>query len=160
MRLVFAPVRYDSAILVADLGRYTVSIRRRWAMACFGGAAAALAVGSMAFACTAPQGASWYSDGTFVKSGASGTVITVFATNANPGQQFKLVAGTNITPGHEDHACMDIPSDINPNVRISSFRGFIGNTTGRIVRAPGDWQICFRQLSGATATSPVFFSVI
>lgn len=131
-------------------------------MAGFGGVVAALAAGSLAFACTAPQGTTWYSDGSFVKSGPSGTVITAFATNARPSTPFKLVAGTNTTPGHEDHACMDLPGEINPNTRMSNTRGFITNTTGPVVRPPGDWQICFRQTvpDGQTATNPVFFSVI
>ncbi len=139
-----------------------MSVRRRWAVAGFGGIAAALAVGSVAFACTTPQGTTWYSDGTFVKSGPSGTVITAYATSARAGVPFKLVAGTNVTPGHEDHACMDLPGEINPTTRMSNMRGFIANTGGPVVRPAGDWQICFRQTvpDGDTATNPVFFSVI
>jgi len=138
-----------------------VKIRRGWAMVGFGGVAVALAVSSMAFACTRPQGTTWYSDGTFVKSGPAGTVITAFATSAQANSTFKLVVGTNITPGHEDHACMDLPTEINPNVRASNSKGFIPNTSGPVNKSPGDWQICFRQLpDGATATNPVFFSII
>ena len=67
----------------------------------------------------------------------------------------------NTTPGHEDHACMDLPTEINPNVRASNAKGFIPNTAGPVNRAPGDWQICFRQLpDGNTATNPVYFTVV
>ena len=133
---------------------------RRLAMAGIGGIGAALAVGSMAFACTSPIGNTWYSDGSFTKSGPSGTIITAFATGASANKNFQLVAGNNVTPGHEDHACMDNPGLINNTTRVSNLRGFIPNTSGPVVRPAGDWQICFRETNAATATNPVFFSVI
>ena len=137
-----------------------MKIRRRWVLAGFGGVAAALTVASMSFACTAPQGTTWYSDGSFVKSGPSGSYITAFATSARTNRPFKLVAGTNVTPGHEDHACMDLPGEINTTTRMSNARGFLPNTSGPVVRPAGDWQVCFREPDGASATNPVFFSVV
>lgn len=136
--------------------------RRKALLVGLGGGFAALAVGSMAWACTVISGITWYDDGSASKSGPSGTMITAFATGARANQPFQLVAGTNTSPGHEDHACMDLPAPINPNVRTANSRGFIGNTSGPVNRPQGEWQICFRQLPdppAATATSPVFFTV-
>lgn len=132
-------------------------------MAGLGGISLALAIGSVALACTVIQGNTWYSDGSFAKSGPSGTVITAFATSTRANAAFKLVAGTNTSPGHEDHACMDIPEPINPNTRFSNARGFIANTSGSVVKPAGDWQICFGELpldGTKSATNPVFFTVI
>jgi hypothetical protein len=117
----------------------------------------------MAWACTAIQGYTWYSDGSFSKSGPSGTVITAFATKARPNLSFKLVAGTNTSPGHEEHGCMDVPEPINANTRFSNSTGFIPNTSGPVVKPAGDWQICFGELpldGTRSVTSPVFFTVV
>jgi hypothetical protein len=122
-------------------------------------AAMGLAVGSLAWACTPPVGFTWYSDGSSSKSGPSGTVITVFATGARAGRTYQLVAG-NGDPGHEDMACMFNYVLINPNNRVSSSTGFIGNTTGAVNRPQGTWQICFREPSGASGTAPATFTVI
>jgi len=123
--------------------------------------AVTLAVASMAWACTTIQGLTWYSDGTFNKSGPSGTSITAFATGARPNSTFNLVSGNDAgDPSHADHACMFNFENVNPNVRTSSSTGFLGNTTGTINRSPGEWQICFRQIGGATGTAPVTFTII
>jgi len=136
-------------------------VRRGVVLSAGGGVAAALAAASLAWACTPVVGNTWYSDGTYVKSGPSGTNITAYATGARKGVRFQLVAGTNTTPGHETHGCMDNPSPINPNWRTSSATtGAIGFTSGPIVRVPGTWQVCFRQEAGASATNPVFFTII
>ncbi|MEW6152858.1 MAG: hypothetical protein AB1673_02555 [Actinomycetota bacterium] len=47
----------------------------------------------------------------------------------------------------------------NPTPRTSNSTGFIPNTTGRVERPPGVWQVCFREPNGATATIPVHFTV-
>jgi len=137
--------------------------RRRLVLGGVAATCAALAVGSVAWACTVIQGNTWYSDGSFSKSGPSGTVITAFATKARANSSFKLVAGTNTSPGHEDHACMDQPGPINANTRFSNSTGFTPNTSGPVVKPAGDWQICFGELPlGGTgsATNPVFFTVV
>src|SRR5919202_200413 len=124
--------------------RRTSGSTRRLALAGIGGIAAALAVASLAWACTPIQGNTWYDDGSFSKSGPAGTVITAFATSARVNTQYLLVAGNNLDSGHTTHACMDQSQAINPNVRISNSRGFIPNTSGPINRPAGEWQICFR----------------
>ncbi|MEW6152852.1 MAG: hypothetical protein AB1673_02525 [Actinomycetota bacterium] len=92
--------------------------------------------------------------------GPPGTLITAFATGARASRQFFLVtANAQGEPGHDAHACMFNVVNANPNPRTSSSSGFIPNTTGRVERSPGIWQVCFREPSGATATIPVHFTV-
>ncbi len=136
--------------------------RRRLALAGVGGIAAALAVASLAWACTPIQGNTWFSDGSFSKTGPTGTTITAFATSARINTQYRLVAGNNTLSGHTTHGCMDMSEPINPNVRTSNGSGFIPNTSGPINRPAGEWQICFRQFNpeGASSTNPVFFTII
>jgi hypothetical protein len=138
-----------------------IRARRGVVRAGVGGVAAALAAASLSWACTPITGNTWYDDGTFMKEGPSGTQITAYATGARKAREFQLVAGNSTTPGHESHGCMDNPSPINPNWRTSTAEsGFIGLTTGPVVRSPGTWQICFRERNGLSATNPVFFTVI
>jgi hypothetical protein len=128
-----------------------------------GAMAAAMAVASLAYACTVITGFTWYASGS-PSSGPTGTNITAFATEARANRSFKLVVGNTNTPGHEDHACMDNVTDINSNVRISSSSGFIGNTSGPINKPAGTWQVCFYEVTagavGASATFPVSFTVV
>ena len=125
------------------------------------GAGIALAMASVAWACTVPVGFTWYSDGTFQKQGPSGALITAYATGARATTQFLLVTGNNEgTPGHDGHACMFNTSPINPNLRMSNASGFIPNTSGFINAGAGTWQVCFRQPSGASATIPVYYTVV
>ena len=121
----------------------------------------ALAVASVSWACTTPTGFTWYSDGTFSKSGPSGTQVTAYGTGARATTAFLLVTGNNEgTPGHEGHACMFNTSTINPNIRMSNAAGAIPNTSGFINAAAGTWQVCFREPGGASATIPVQFTVL
>ncbi len=123
--------------------------------------AVTLAVASMAWACTTITGLTWYSDGTFSKSGPSGSAITAFATGARPNSTFNLVSGNDGgDPAHADHACMFNSENINPTVRTSSSTGFLGNTSGTINRPAGEWQICFRELNGRTGTAQVTFTIV
>lgn len=141
--------------------RRGIRARRGVVLATIGGVGVAMAAASLSWACTPITGNTWYSDGTFAKTGPSGTVITAYATGARKAQAFQLVAGTSTTPGHESHGCMDIPQAINPNIRTSTVdSGFIAPTTGPVNRAPGEWQICFRETDVGSATNPVFFTVI
>lgn len=123
--------------------------------------AAVLVMTSVAWACTAVRGFTWYSDGTTSKFGGSGTGVTAFATGAKPNARFVLVTGNaDGPPGHDTHACMFNYEPINPNMRVSSSTGFIGNTTGTINRVQGDWEVCFREPTADTGTAPVIFTVI
>lgn len=141
-------------------GRRGLRLSRRATVAGALGMAAALAVGSVAWACTVPVGFTWYSDGTTAKQGGQGTLITAYATQARANRQFNLVTGNaQGEPGHDGHACMFNVTNINPNLRTSSSSGFIPNTTGQVNSAPGVWQVCFREPSGATSTIPVSFTV-
>ena len=136
--------------------------RRRFVLGGMAGAGVALAVASVSWACTVPSGFTWYSDGTFQKSGPGNAIITAYATQAKPNTQFVLVtANSEGEPGHEGHACMFNFVNINPNIRVSSSTGFIGNTSGRINRTSGTWQICFREHpTGNSSTIPVSYSVL
>ncbi len=107
------------------------------------------------------QGFTWYSDGSFAKSGPGSTVVTVYATNAVPNAQFDL----NVAPvDAAAHGCSDAGTSLLfPNVRSSNNRGFIANTAGVVNRSAGDYEICFyERLAGGgyrTGTYPVFFTV-
>lgn len=97
-----------------------------------------------------------YSDGTFAQSGAGGSVVNVFAIGAAPNTTFNLIAGTS---GVSGIPCSQSTSVINGASSASGPTGFIGFTTGSVNLAAGTWQICFRQESGASVTSPVTFTV-
>jgi hypothetical protein len=133
---------------------------RKAVVGIFVGVAAALAVASLAFACTPRNGFTWYSDGTFSKSGPTGSRISAYATGAVPGQEFRLVIANTVTPGHGGHACMDNATEINPNSRFASPSGFIGLTSGTVNKGPGEWQICFWAPDLGSATTPVTFVVV
>ena len=136
--------------------------RRRLALAGIARVSVALAVGSVALACTPVIGNTYFSDGNTVKSGSSGSALTAYAAGAQAGKQHLLVAGAG-GPGHDDHACMFNSQPLNPNMRVANFRGFIPYTSGVINRAPGNWQICFAQSplnENRPGTQPIFFTVI
>jgi hypothetical protein len=129
-----------------------------------GGVSAAVAgilvVASMAWACTVPEGFTWYSDGSTSKSGPAGTTITAFATGALRNTSYFLVTGKNESgQAHADHACMDSIQNVNDTQRFSNNRGFIGNTSGPVNRTQGTWQVCFRTPDGAYSTLAVLFTV-
>ena len=140
---------------------------RRVLVGGFLGVAAAIAVASMSYACTVVTGFTWFNSAS-PKTGPTGTVITAFATEARPNRAFKLVVGNSVTPGHDDHACMDNVTEINTAIRLSSSSGFIGNTQGPINKPAGNWQVCFYEWAstnppssqGGSATFPVTFTVI
>lgn len=67
---------------------------------------------------------------------------------------------TMVTQATSEHACMFNFENINPNNRRSNSSGYIGPTSGYTNRGPGEWQICFRQIDGATGTAPAFFTVV
>ena len=108
-------------------------------------------------------GFTWYSDGTFGKSGSASTLIVAYANGAKANTAYKLQA-TEIRGGF---ACSDVlPVDVNPNVRMSNNAGIIGYTAGVVNKPPGNYELCFyeqpRLPSGhsPTATAPAFFTVL
>lgn len=134
---------------------------RRRVLGGMAAAGVALAAASVAWACTVPIGFTWYSDGSFQKSGPAGTVISAYATGAKPNAQFFLVTGNaQGEPGHEGHACMFNFVNVNPNPRTSSSSGFIPVTSGPVNVEAGTWQVCFREPSGSSGTIPVHFTIV
>ena len=85
-------------------------------------------------------GLTWYSNGGFNLSGPRGSLLTLYATQARFSTYVKLVSGLS---GVSDPPCRFDPQPINPNVRLSSVKGFVGNTSGVIDRPAGTWDICF-----------------
>ena len=106
------------------------------------------------------DGFTWYSDGSYVKAGPSGTVITAYATQARANSQFRLVADRVVND--ERLPCGRTTSvTLNPNVRASNSSGTIGNTSGAINLPPGDYWVCFIEAFAGndSGTAPVFFTV-
>lgn len=130
----------------------------------FSAVAGMLAIASLAWACTAPVGGTWYSDGSTSKSGAPGTVVRVFASGAFENLPYTLVLGDGGTsPGHGDHACMRTLDVLNPNTRLANNTGFISTTVGTVHHTtPGTYQLCFKDNTPAntTGTSGASFTVI
>lgn len=98
-----------------------------------------------------------YSDGTFNKSGSTGTNITVFAQGARPITTYNLIAGTN--GGNSSTPCSQSITVLNGSGSVSDSTGFIRPTSGNINLSPGVWEICFKEISRASITSPVIFTV-
>ena len=106
-------------------------------------------------------GLTWYSDGTYVKSAPAGTVITAYATQARPNRHFDLVATPIQAEGEQCSRRTAIK--LNPNVRVSSSTGVIGNTSGVVNLPAGTYQICFLEIlyeyGSDAGTIPVHFTV-
>jgi len=137
---------------------------RKMAIAGFSAIAGMLAVASLAWACTAPVGGTWYADGSTSKSGPAGTVVRVFASGAFPDLAYTLVLGdAGPTPGHGDHACMRTVDVLNPTPRFATTTGFISTTVGTVhLSTTGTYQLCFKDnsLANTTGTSGASFTVI
>lgn len=87
-------------------------------------------------------------------------MITAYATLARPNTQYRLMMAPALATGE---GCPDTNKvAINANVRVSSSSGVIGNTSGGVTGAPGDYHVCFYELGtiSSSATAPVFFTVI
>lgn len=126
---------------------------RKMAVAGFSAVAGLLAVASLAWACTAPVGSTWYSDGTQHKQGAPGTVVRVYATGAFQNLAYTLVLGEAGDPGHGGHACMETVDVLNPTTRFANASGFISTTVGTIHHTvPGAYQLCFKDNTPANST--------
>ncbi len=131
----------------------------------FSALAGVVAVASLAWACTAVVGSTWYSDGTRQKSGPVGTTIRAYATGANQGVPYQLVLGNDGgDPGHASHACMFTVDVLNPTVVYSGPSGLIGTVRGTVHAGTpkGPYQLCFKDSSPAnsTGTGGATFTVI
>ena len=121
---------------------------------------AVLVVVSMAWACTAPEGATFFADGTSTKSVARGTRISALGTNAHTGVDYRLVIGSN--GPHPTHACMEVDYVVNPTLVRPTSNGFIGKVSGPAGDASlplGTWQVCFRDVMGNVATAAATLTV-
>ena len=127
-------------------------------------AAAVLGAVSLAWACTAPVGGTFYSDGSSAKTVARGTRISAFATRAEPGFNYRLViADPNGPSGHGDHACMDEIFIVNPTLRQANAQGVISQTAGPAGDAStrtGTFQLCFQSTDKAVGTGPATITLI
>ena len=95
-------------------------------------------------------GSTWYSDGTNARTAAAGTEIRAYATNAVQNVPYKLVIGTA--------NCSSVVAVLNENSVFAGPSGLLGRVTGTIPAgiAPGNYTVCFRNLTGpATATGVV-----
>lgn len=124
--------------------------------------AALMAIGSLAWACSAPEGATFFTDGKSSKMAVRGTRISAFGTNAHVGVATKLVIGSN--GPHPTHACMVTNYTVNDTVRMPNPDGFIGPTAGPAGDAnlaKGTYQVCFKDyVSGNVATAAATLTII
>ena len=106
-------------------------------------------------------GATFLGDGTTSRSGPAGTRITAFATSAEPGIPYKLVSGRD--GGNPNRPCSVDVVPVLDSVRYAGDTGFLPLTSAPLNRAPGAWQVCFRDttpgVEGQTYTAPVVFTV-
>jgi len=127
-------------------------------------AAAVLGGISLAWACTAPVGGTFYSDGSSAKTVARGTRISAFATNAEPGFNYRLViADPNGPSGHGDHACMDEIFIVNPTLRQANGQGVLSQTVGPAGDSStrtGTFQLCFQSTDKAVGSGPASITLV
>ena len=136
---------------------------RKTVIAGFSAVAGLLAVASLAWACTAPVGSTWYSNGTQHRSGPPGTTVRVYAVGAFQGLAYTLVLGNDGgNPGHAAHACMNTVQILNPNTRFADSSGFISTTVGTVNHTVrGTYQVCFKdQANNETGTPGATFTII
>ena len=106
-------------------------------------------------------GSAWFSNGTKSASGASGTTISVYATNALANVPYQLVTGrSGVNPSQP--CALDLVA-VNTAVVYAGPNGLIGRVTGTVNRLPGAYQVCFAQtdpVAGSRAvTGVVSFTV-
>ena len=99
-------------------------------------------------------GAAFYSSGTSVDTGPSGTRVSVFANRAEPGFTYRLVSGR----GTNQQPCSLDVVPISDTLRFANAEGVIGQTAGNLNRPPGQWQICFLA-TGQVVTGAASFTV-
>ncbi len=122
------------------------SARRARRMSVFGAATVAvtLALGSLAWACTTPEGATFFTDGRVSKTVMRGSRLSAYATAAPQGVGLQLVIGSN--GPHPTHACMVTNYTVNNTVRTAGSDGFIPPTAGLAGDSSlpkGTYQVCF-----------------
>jgi len=126
---------------------------RKMVTAGFAAVAGVLAVTSLAWACTAPVGSTWYADGSQSKSGAPGTRVALYATGANENLAYTLVLGDAGADGHGAHACMRTLQVLNPTNRFANTSGALPTTVGTVnYSTPGTYEVCFKDNSAANST--------
>ena len=123
-----------------------------------------LAIVSLAWACTAPVGGTFYIDGTSAKTVARGTTISAFATGAEPGFAYQLVIGDPMGPSqHVTHACMDVLFLVNPSHRFANAQGILPRTSGPAGNAStptGTYQLCFRSINSEVGTGAASITLV
>lgn len=101
-------------------------------------------------------GSTWFSNGTRSASGAAGTTIRAYATNALPNVPYQLVTGRRGLSASQPCA-LDLVA-VNSVVVYAAANGLIGRVTGTVNRLPGAYQVCFAQVdpvSGSRAVTGV-----
>jgi hypothetical protein len=98
-------------------------------------------------------GSTWYSNGTKVASGPSGTTVRVSGTNAVAGIPYQLVTGRNGVNSGQPCALDLVP--VNAVVVYAGPSGLIGTVTGTVNRLPGSYQVCFAQADPVTGSRAV-----
>lgn len=128
--------------------------------------AGALAVASLAFACTPASGQTrWANTGSSANQNLDqGTRVTLNATGATDSAPYVLAVGTTDAGHNMNHTCMDVHGYINSITVYANSFGFIANTTGTIPNLPnGSYQVCFRDpdlLQNAYSTRAALLTII
>lgn len=133
---------------------------RRALAAGFTAVAGLLVFASVAWACTAVSGSTFYSDGTQSKTLARGAAIGAYAVQA-PAKTDGYILVIGHTTDNPTHGCMSIDYTINNTVRYPNSSGFISTTVGTAGTASpaspaaGTYEVCFRDptANNAYATS-------
>lgn len=140
------------------------SARRLRRVTLFGAAAlaASLAIGSVAWACTTPEGATFFSNGKVSQTVMRGSRISAFAINAPRNVGLQLVLGLN--GPHPTHACMETKFTVNNTVRLAGADGFIAPTAGPAgdsILPKMTYQVCFTDFANKmVSTSAATLTII
>lgn len=102
------------------------------------------------------SGATFFSDGSSSKSGPSGARVSLFATSAAAGFEYRLVSAQD---GGVAQPCGAYIRPINTTARFADSQGFIAQTAGNIDRPVGVWEICFLA-EGQAVTGSATFTVV
>ena len=106
---------------------------------------------------TTAAGNAWFSDGTRSHTGAAGTSIRVFGTNAAAGVPYQLVTGRNsVAPSQP--CGLDLVA-VNTAVVQANSSGLIPTIQGTVNRLPGTYQVCFAQVDPITGSRRVVTGV-
>lgn len=125
-------------------------------------AMAVLLITAVAFACTIPEGTTYFTDGKISKSVFRGSRVSAYATGARVNVQYKLVIGEN--GPHPTHACMVTDYTVNNTVLLATSDHFLGSTSGPAGDANlalGTYQLCFVDfVNQDTGTSAATLTII